>query len=57
MLDVIVHRTITATSNGSVSGVPSAPHGVTVSSRSANYITVSWQQPSFLHPTDHITYK
>ncbi|KZR96774.1 Uncharacterized protein APZ42_008695, partial [Daphnia magna] len=43
-------------SNGTISGVPSAPQGISVTSRSADYITVSWQQPALVHPTDRLTY-
>lgn len=47
----------TALVNGTIAAVPSAPHGISVSSRSADYITVTWQQPSLVHPTDRLTYK
>ena len=38
-------------------GVPSAPEEILVSSRSTDYLTVSWQHPKLAHPTDRIRYK
>ena len=46
-----------ALENGTVSGVPSAPLQISVSSRSADYITVTWQHPLLMHPTDKLKYK
>lgn len=48
---------ITALTDGNVTAVPSAPQAISVSSRSANYLTISWQQPKLVHPTDRLSYK
>lgn len=53
---ITINITKEALSNGTISGVPSAPQGISVTSRSADYITVSWQQPALVHPTDRLTY-
>ncbi|XP_026478463.1 Ig-like and fibronectin type-III domain-containing protein 2 [Ctenocephalides felis] len=40
-----------------VAGVPSPPHSLSVSERSATWLTVAWQPPQFTHPEDQIHYK
>ena len=42
---------------GNITAVPSAPQGISVSSRSANFLTISWQNPMLIHPTDRLSYK
>jgi len=46
-----------ALGNQTKMGVPSAPEEILVSSRSTDYLTVSWQHPKLAHPTDRIRYK
>lgn len=48
---------LVASASGNVTAVPSAPQGISVSSRSANFLTISWQHPMLVHPTDRLTYK
>ena len=43
--------------NGSVNGVPSSPREIAVASRSADYLTISWQHPMLIPPTDRLSYK
>ncbi|KAG7312486.1 hypothetical protein JYU34_001998 [Plutella xylostella] len=39
-----------------VSGIPSPPHSLSVSSHSATWLAVSWQPPQFSQPDEKITY-
>ncbi|XP_013140886.1 PREDICTED: Ig-like and fibronectin type-III domain-containing protein C25G4.10 isoform X1 [Papilio polytes] len=39
-----------------VSGIPSPPHSLAVSSHSATWLTLSWQPPQFSLPDEKITY-
>ncbi|XP_041982407.1 Ig-like and fibronectin type-III domain-containing protein 1 isoform X2 [Aricia agestis] len=44
------------TENKEVSGIPSPPHSLSVSSHSATWLTLSWQPPQFSLPDEKITY-
>lgn len=45
------------TSNPDKFGVPSAPHSLSISSHSANYLTVTWQPPEFSLPSERLKYR
>ncbi|XP_073963671.1 Ig-like and fibronectin type-III domain-containing protein 2 [Choristoneura fumiferana] len=40
----------------SLSGIPSPPHSLSVSSHSATWLTLTWQPPQFSHPDEKISY-
>lgn len=42
--------------NKEVSGIPSPPHSLSVSSHSATWLTLSWQPPQFSLPDEKISY-
>ncbi|XP_045488804.1 Ig-like and fibronectin type-III domain-containing protein 2 isoform X1 [Pieris rapae] len=42
--------------NKEVTGIPSPPHSLSVSSHSATWLTLSWQPPLFSQPDEKITY-
>ncbi|XP_063625703.1 Ig-like and fibronectin type-III domain-containing protein 1 isoform X1 [Cydia splendana] len=44
------------TQEQSVSGIPSPPHSLSVSSHSATWLTLTWQPPQFSHPDEKISY-
>ncbi|KAJ0174849.1 hypothetical protein K1T71_009957 [Dendrolimus kikuchii] len=39
-----------------VSGIPSPPHSLAVSSHSATWLTLTWQPPQFSHPDEKLSY-
>lgn len=43
--------------NGSLTGVTSPPHSLTISSHSANFVTISWQPPEVSHPAERLYYR
>ncbi|XP_065582217.1 Ig-like and fibronectin type-III domain-containing protein 1 [Artemia franciscana] len=52
----VVTLNITNGENVTAKGVPSSPTDVGIMSRGADYLTVSWHPPRFIHPTDTIVY-
>ncbi|XKL66935.1 hypothetical protein PGB90_010355 [Kerria lacca] len=45
------------TNDGNVASITSPPHSLTVSSHSANFVTISWQPPEFSHPAERLYYR
>ncbi|XP_050529397.1 Ig-like and fibronectin type-III domain-containing protein 1 isoform X2 [Daktulosphaira vitifoliae] len=53
---LLLNITDTNLNNKKITGVPSPPHSLVISSHSANYVTINWQPPEFSHVSEEIKY-